>query len=221
MEDKEIENMLSAYHIKPDETWVMKVMQLNMDCIEKIQTQKARAKLKPLVIIKIVAVILGITWILFLSILVYYSLTLSKIFFVVSAGFNIIITTIAIIVYIKHIVLIGQINSSESITGTQEKLAKLQLSTLNVARILFLTLPFYTTWYINKDMFANGSTGIWIFQICMTLLFTYFAIWLYRNISYKNANKKWFRILFNSSEWTSVTKAMEFLKEINDFKKES
>jgi hypothetical protein len=33
-------------------------------------------------------------------------------------------------------------------------------------------------------------------------------------------NKKWFKILFGSPEWTSVIKAMEFMKEIELFKQD-
>jgi hypothetical protein len=41
---------------------------------------------------------------------------------------------------------------------------------------------------------------------------------LYRNISYENAHKKWFKILFNSPEWTSLIKANDYLLEIERFK---
>jgi len=55
------------------------------------------------------------------------------------------ITAIAIVVYIKHIVIIKEINYSDSITDTQEKLAVLQSSTIGIGRILWLQLPFWST----------------------------------------------------------------------------
>jgi len=58
----------------------------------------------------------------------------------------------------------------------------------------------------------------WLIAFPVTLLLALAAIWLYRNISLKNSHRKWFKILFNSREWTSVIKAMEFMKEIEAFK---
>jgi Na+-driven multidrug efflux pump len=115
-------------------------------------------------------------------------------------------------------VLIRQINKSNNITQTQHKLAQLQTSTMHITRILFLQSPFYTTWFLSVDMLAGTSAGLLIFQCCITIFFTLLAIWLYRNIKYENADKKWFKILFSGKEWTSVTAAIAFMQEIEDFK---
>lgn len=218
MEDRSIDSMLQSFNKNEDDSWLMNVMQLNMDCIIALQTQKAKKTLRSLIWFKAVTLILGILWLWFLVFLIMHSPLPEKIFFVVSAGVIALVTAIAVVVYIKHIILIRQINNSASVTDTQLKLAKLQTSTLQIVRILFLQSPFYTTWFLTSDMLSKASTGILIFQICITGLFTFFSIWLYRNISYKNKDKKWFRILFNSPEWTSVNKAMAFIKEIDDFK---
>jgi hypothetical protein len=46
------------------------------------------------------------------------------------------------------------------------------------------------------------------------------GVWLYREISYKNINKKWVKNIIEKSAGNSVTKAMEFLKELEEFKKD-
>ena len=79
-------------------------------------------------------------------------------------------------------------------------------------------MPFYSTWFITPTLLANAGTAWLIVQIVATTLLTFLSIWLYRNISFENANKRWFRILFGNSEWTGVTKAIAFIKEIDDFK---
>jgi hypothetical protein len=218
MEDGSLENMLQSFKEKDNDTWLMNVMQLNMDCIITMQTQKAKSKLTAVAVIKVLGILLGLLWVWLLGSLAIAAYTVGNIFFMVSAGAVMFISIIAIIVYIKHLVLIAQIKESDSITYTQRKLAELQTSTLKITRILFLQMPFYSTWFITPTLLANAGTAWLIVQIVATTLLTFLSIWLYRNISFENANKRWFRILFGNSEWTGVTKAIAFIKEIDDFK---
>lgn len=223
MNDLELQAIWQSYDKKLEEARLLNLQSwvLNLQCFEALQKQKAVSKLKGLINLKAFIAFLGIIWVAFLSFLVYHSLELSKIFFVVSVSAIIVINIIAIVVYITHIVWLKQINNSDNIVSTQQKLARLQTSTMWITRILFLQTPFHTTWFISVRMFAHASIAAWVIQICVTLFFTWVAIWLYRNISYKNMHKKWFKILFGTSEWTSVVKAINFIKEIEDFKKDS
>ncbi len=222
MEDFELQNIWKEYDRKLEESRILNMQSwaLNMKCFETLQYQKATSKLKGLITFKIIAVILGIVWVLFLGLLIYHSLTYSKIFFVVSVSVIAVTTSAAIIVYLKHIVWIKEIDNSNTIIETQEKLAKLQSSTLHIVRILFLQTPFYTSWWFTPAMVTGGDKSFWLISFPVFILFCLATIWLYRNISIKNADKKWFKILFNTPEWTSVVKAMGFIKEIDDFKNE-
>ena len=218
MDDITLKEMWAGYDKKLE-----KSLALNHRLIIEIQTQKARTALRPLKAIKIIAVVLGILWSLLLSVLVCLALsamTYYRHFFIISALAVIIITVVAVIVYIRQIVLIQQIDNSMHVVETQRKLASLQSSTINIARILFLSAPFYTTFYINKSMFEHGTIGLWVLQLTVTTVFTIMSIWIYRNARMENADKRWFKFIFGSSEWTSVTKAMNFLKEIDAYEKE-
>ncbi|MGN6531286.1 MAG: hypothetical protein ACTHK0_06005, partial [Ginsengibacter sp.] len=111
---------------------------------------------------KIVAVILGIVWILFLGYLVYDSMQMTKIFFVISAAAILIFTLVAIGVYLHHIYLISKINNSENVLKTQETISRLQLSTLQITRILFLQAPFYCTFWWNMEMIKGSPLSFWL-----------------------------------------------------------
>ena len=218
MDDISLKQMWAAYDQKLE-----KSLALNQRLITEIQTQKVKTVLRPLKVLKIVTVILGIIWALFLSVLVVLtimSMTLYSLFFIISALAVIIITVTATVVYIKQVALIQQIDNDSNVLDTQKKLVHLQLSTINIARILFLSGPFYTTFYFNKDMFENGSIGMWVFQLTITFAFSALAIWLYRNVKMENADKPWFKTIFGTSEWTSLTKAQHFLREIEAYEKE-
>lgn len=222
MNDTQLNDILEVYNHKIEEAKTLNLQSwvLNLQCFETLQKQKAKSKLKSLINFKIVAIVLGILWMLFLGDLFFHSLEMSRIFFLISCGAIMIFTIIAIAVYLYHIILIDKINNSENVVQTQESIARLQLSTINVTRILFLQTPFYCTFWWSVPMIKSSPLSYWLISFPIALLLTFVAIWLYKNISIRNANKRWFGILFNSPEWTNLVKANIFLEEINSFKKE-
>lgn len=222
MTDIELQKIWSSYDQKLEEARLLNMQSwvLNMQCYEALQSQKAKSKLKSLLAIKWVAVFFGILWILFVGFLVYHSFSMSRIVFVICGIANMIITLVAIALYIQQIIYIRQIDNSETVVEVQRKIASLRLSTLNAPRVLFLSLPLYSAFYISKEMLEHAG-ALWLtIQFGCIAIFIFLAIWLYRNINFKNMDKKWFRLLFSSSEWTSITKAMELLDEIEEFKRE-
>ena len=219
MDDIELKNLWKSYDQKLEEARVLNMQSwvLNLRSFEITQTHRAKSKLKSLQNFKFIAVILGIAWVAFLVFLVYNSLTYQKIFFVISVGMIALFSSLAIIVYIKHIILLKRIDNSENIVDTQEKLATLQTSTINIVRILWLQMPFYTTFFFSPAFFHDIKS--WIISIPITLLFTFLSIWLFRNINQKNTEKKWFKLLLSGPELNSLNKAVSFVKEIDDFRK--
>ena len=101
--------------------------------------------------------------------------------------------------------------------ATQEKLSALKTSTLWVARILFLQLPVWSTFYLHKALFKFDNLFWLIFQAIVTLGLTYLAIWLYINIKPENKDKKWFKLLFEGKEWNPVIKSMELMNDLSNF----
>lgn len=223
MNDIELKDLLQSYNQQLEQSKILNMQSwvLNLKCFEALQQQKAKSKLKSLVNFKLIAVCLGVLWILFLGYIFFHSLKMSNIFFLVSCGAIMIVTAIAIIVYLYHIVLLKKIDTSENVVKTQETIAHLQLSTVNITRILFLQSPFYCTFWWSIPMITNSPISFWLISFPIALLFTFASLWLYKNISIKNTHKKWFKILFNSPEWNWLVKASNFLEEINSFKKEN
>lgn len=221
MEPNELKQLWQTYDQKLDRS-----LAINMHCLEAIQAQKARSKVTGLLWVKILAVVAGLAWVGFLGSLLWVtlqafthqSLTIGNVSFLVSISMIILITLAGIALYIRHIIWIGQINASETIVDMQQKTTSLQVSTLQVSRIMFLQMPFYVTWNLQSDWVAHPNFLFWLVYVPLVVLFTWLAIWLYQNISYRNVDKKWFRLLFDSPEWTSPAKALAFLKEIEDFR---
>ena len=212
MEDITLKNIWKAQDEKLD-----RAMKLNLFVLDSMQKQKAASKLNGLARLKLVAVILGILWSLFLGILVYGN-QLQNIYFTVSVGMILLITIAAIAIYIKHIVLIKEIDYSQSITDTQKKLAKLQASTFN-NRFILLQTPFYTTWFWSTEMIQASVIKFCLIAVPITLLFTVLTIWLYKNLTPLQMHKKWVNYLLkNDPEQVPVIQAQKFLNEIEESK---
>jgi hypothetical protein len=213
MEDITLKNLWKAQDEKLDRT-----MKINMYLLESLQKYKAESKLSSLARFKTWAVVLGVIWVLFLAVLIYGN-QLQNIYFTVSVSIILLFNIAAVVVYIKHIALIRQMDYSQSITDTQKKLSKLQASTFNT-RFLLLQTPFYTTWFWSTEMITGMGMKFWLISVPISLFFTLLAIWLYRNLVPQNMNKKWVRSLIRSTpEHTSVMEAQDFLNEIEEFKK--
>lgn len=222
MEDIELKNIWQSYDRKIEEARVLNLQSwaLNLSCFETIQTQKVKSKLDPLATFKIWAVALGILWVLFLGVLAYGN-HFENLYFSISVSFIMLFSIIAVVVYIKHIIIIKQINYIENITDTQKKLAQLQVSTIKYTGILWLQMPFHTTWFWHSKWILFSSVKFWLIPFPITLLFTVLAIYLYMNINLENMHKKWVRTLMMAGpEYKSVIKAIDFINEIDAFKKD-
>ena len=215
MDDITLKSLWKVQDEKLDRT-----MKLNLFILDSMQKQKAQSKLKGLARLKLVAVILGILWTLFLGVLVYGN-QLQNIYFTVSVGMIMLITIAAIAIYIKHIVLIKELDYSQSITDTQKKLAKLQASTFN-NRFILLQTPFYTTFFWSTEMIQASVTKFCLIAVPITLLFTLLTLWVYKNLTPLKMHKKWVSFLLkNDPEQVPVIQAQKFLNEIEEFKKAS
>jgi hypothetical protein len=222
MEDVELKNIWQAYDRKIEEARVLNLQSwaLNLRCFETLQVEKAKMKLNALARFKGWVAALGVLWVLFLAMLVYGN-WFSNPYFTISVGIIMLFNIVAVVVYIRHIIIIRQINYSESITATQEKLAGLQFGIIKCTRILMLQMPFYTTWFWHSNWINFGSGSFWLIALPITLLFTLLAIFLYRNISLMNMQKKWLKLLMAAGpEYKSVLEAQAFIREIEDFKKD-
>ncbi len=220
MEDVEIINIWKSYDKKLEEN-----LSLNRTIAEDVIKMKVKSYLASMKPTKIFTVLIGILWVGFGGVIVtnLFVFAFAKVskFFLFSAGIQLILTAIAIVVYLYQLILIYQADINEPILATQNKLARLRSSTLWVARLLFLQLPVWTTFYLTEGMFTNGNTVFYIVQGIITFSFTYIALWLFFNIKYENKDKKWFRLIFEGKEWSPVIKSMNLLSQINDYRSEN
>jgi len=216
MQDTELINLWKSYDKKLDENLLFN--KKNVERITELKVQSLLASMRPL---KVFTIILGIVWVGFVDVLIINMFFVANPFFLISAAVQVLLTKLAIGIYLYQLILIHRVDISEPIVETQEKLARLKSSTLWVARFLFLQLPVWTTFYLNKSMLEDGNIFLYVLQLSVTLSLTYLAVWLFRNIKYDNKDKKWFQFLFSGSEWTPIMKSLQFINDLKAFRNET
>ncbi|MEJ7626241.1 MAG: hypothetical protein WKF35_05225 [Ferruginibacter sp.] len=219
MDEIKMKELWQSSNTKLEE--VLTITRKNAEDITRLKVNHFLSSMKP---IKIFTVLVGLIWVGFGIVILINIITNNflnvSLFFLLSAGIQILLTATALIIYIYQLIVIYQVDMGGSVVATQEKLSVLKSSTIWIARILFLQLPLWTTFYLNESMFSNGQTFLHIIQAIVTFAFAYLAIWLFFNIKYENKDKKWFRLLFEGKEWTPIIKSLELYREIEEFKKE-
>jgi len=219
MEDQTMIELWKSYDKKLEENLILN--RKNTEDITKMKVQSFIASMKPL---KIFTILVGLIWVglvgtVVVNLFVHAFEEVSK-FFLFSATLQLLLTLAAIWIYLYQLVVIHQVDISEPVLATQEKIARLKSSTLWVTRLLLLQLPVWTTFYLNEGMLKNGNIWMYLIQFLVTGSFTYLAIWLFLNIKFENRDKKWFRLIFDGNEWNPVMKSIELLGEIEAWKNE-
>jgi len=214
MEDKDLLNIWKQYDEKLEQ--VLEVNQQLTQEVTQLKVKSTIAKSKP---IKWIAIALGIPWSIFLTSLAVIGILSGNLFFAISFGAIALIMNIVLGSYVYHLVLIYQVNNSDTVMQAQEKLAKLKISSIQVTRIAFLQLPFWTMFWLSTDI-LNSSLLLLSVHVVIFLIFGFASIWLYRNIKLENMNKKWMKVLFSGVEWTPIIQSMDMLEQIEGYKGE-
>lgn len=220
MNEQELKKLWQTTNEKLEENFV--INKKNTDDLKRVKVYSMLGSMKP---IKIFALLIGILWvgmgIIVLSSIYINTFPEANKFFLFSATVQILITAIALILYIYQLTKIYEMEIDAPILQTQKKLAQLQTSTLWSARILLLQLPVWTTFWWNESMLTDWSIVQWVIVLFFTVSFTVLALWLFFNIKYENRNKKWFRLIFTGKEWTPIMKSIELMEQIEDYQTDS
>jgi hypothetical protein len=159
---------------------------------------------------KIFTLVVGILWVGFIDMLLVNLFHIASPFFLVSMGIQVLLTKLAIGVYVYQLVLLHGTDVSEPILATQER----------IARVLFLQFPVWTTFYLSMGMLESSNWWQLAITLGITAVFTWIGVWFFFNIKYENKDKRWFRLIFRGREWTPVMKSRELLGQISEYREE-
>jgi hypothetical protein len=189
----------------------------NLNNLTKRNISHFLSSMKP---IKIFTLLVGILWVFGIG-YVLMKLTINAYqqvspYFLYSAYFQVMLTAAAVILYLFQLSTLYRIDFDKPVIILQKTVINLKISTLNITRILILQLPFWTTFYWNESMFKNGTLPLFILQGAVTISFTYLTIWLFLNLKFENADKWWFKLLFQGKEWEPLMTSIEILNDMEE-----
>jgi len=222
MELEDLKNRWNAFDNKLE-----KSLQLNKQLLNKIKLDKAKNKLRTLLIYKLLE--MGV-----LVYIIYYlvNFTIKNINspqFSVSALLLIFFGVMGYISDIRQISVMIRLRTdkADDITSRQKNLTTLKLLIVNYVKWALLSIPFFPVWIIlvpkiffNYDMYTNSvKTWLWT-NIGLGVIFIPFVLWVFRQLSKKNIDQFWVKNLLDGSGWSRVTDAENFLNEIEKFGKE-
>lgn len=220
MENLDIINLWKTQDAKIEQS-----LAINEKLMLEMLNQKAQSTLKSLRKGKIFGIIAAILYLVVLGIILFYALTnyaTNLNYFIISLGIIFIINIKALYDYIKHLIWANSINYDGNVTAIQQQLTKLQFSIIKHVRIMFLQLPFWTTFYLSSSWFPNQVNWLFIvFQVVLTGSFAFISYWMFKNLTIENIEKKWVNRLISGSGGKQTIKALVFYKEIEQFKTEN
>src|SRR5690606_18482557 len=182
--------------------------------ITRLKVHNLISSMKPL---KLFTILIGVLWVVIIGNAVVnlflFASSATSLFFLFSAAIQVTLTAIALLTYIYQFITIYQVDLTKPILHTQKKLANLQTTTLWVARILFLQLPVWTTFYWNESMLNSGNWLLWIIQCFITLSFAVLAVCLFVNIKFENRSYRLFRLIFVDKVRTPFMESIDLMEE--------
>jgi len=215
MNEEEMKNIWKSYETQLESA--LAVNRANTIEISKLKVSSQLASVKPH---KWFAIGCGAVWCVILFGLFGLSLLHRPYHwpFAMFMGGLSVINAIGVGIYIYHLVLIEQIDSSEDVVSAQTGLARLKASTLNATKILILQMPFC----VSLHLFLAKDAGwlFWAINLSILAAAIVFTLWLFFKIDERNRDEKWFQFLFGDREWNGVTRSIDLLKQIEELELE-
>ncbi|MFN8357909.1 MAG: hypothetical protein U0Y10_25840 [Spirosomataceae bacterium] len=210
-----------------------KSLTLNEQKIEQIQAQKVVSKLRPMLRQRVIECVFHIVAILLLAGFLIKNWDEPPYAF--SAIALLAFYTTTLINALKQINLIKNMDFNKDLATAQSSLVMLQTYIINYVKLTILFIPtflayptiitkvikdYHIQYLADFDIIAKSNGNWWTLQFWMFMVLVPLGVWFYNEVSYKNMDKKWVKNFIQKSSGTRITKALEFLKELQRLKRD-
>lgn len=184
-----------------------------------VQQQKVGSELRPLIRSRVVGIVVGIVWLWLMGFCAY--VVRSQVVMVISFGAFFVCTVIGLAGYIRDVSVIRSISYADSVVETQRKLARMQSTMVRDIRVAWLQIPFWASFFVSDVFIRNSGRAFFLVEVPIFLFFVGVAIFLFLNITVENAQrKKWVAAMVRGAGSRRVARAIELLKELEEFERE-
>jgi hypothetical protein len=214
MSTDEFQQLWKDYDVRLERT-----MSLSRRIFTELQHQKVGSELRPLVRTRVLGIVLGLVW---LPLMVFCGYVVrTQPVMLVSFGVFAACTVIGIAGYIRDVSVILRISYADNVVETQRKLAYLQSSMFRDLRLGWLQLPFWASFFVSNAFIRGSGRMLYFVELPIFLGLVVAAIFLYRSITMENVQKKrWVAAMVRSAGSKRLARAMELLRELEEFERE-
>lgn len=212
---------------KSEEEKLEKNLKLNEEQIGQIQSRKIASKLTPLYRKRLVEFIFHIAAIFLLTVFIFQNF--NELPYALSGTALLVFYFTTLANAYKQIKLIKKLDNAMDLATMQSNLIVLQTHIINYAKLAVLFIPSFLAYpvVISKvikdynlkffgefDIIEKSNGNWWTMMIVVSAVMIPLGIWFYYEVSYQNINKPFVKRFIKRSSGTRVTKAMEFLNEL-------
>lgn len=214
MNELELKNIWKAYDKKLES-----LLHINYEQLKTIESERAESKIRSFVRGHLAVMLLGMLWIGLLVFLAWHMR--DNLYFSVSVGCIILFNVFAVAAYLRHIVIVTGIDVAGNVVETQQQLARVNTSYINVGRILLLQTPFYCTWWYTSELVQDAGVLFWTIQAVVVFALTAFVLYLFVKLSPNNKQDHWARRVDGFFGASQLQNAIAFLDKVEQFKQEN
>lgn len=208
-----------------------KSLRLNEQHIELIQTQKVASKLAPLYRKRLIECVFHVAAILLL--IAFVITNRNEIPYALSGLALLAFYTTTLVNAIQQINLIKNMDFNKDLATMQSSLVLLQTHIINYAKLSVLFIPSFLAYpvviskvikdykielFSDFDIIQKSNGNWWTMMVVVSAVLIPLGIWFYRQVSYRNIDKPYVKRFIEKSSGKRVSKALEFLKELQDLK---
>ena len=213
------------------QTWIEqgrkldRVLSLNLQGLKTAQLDKTRSALSRFKAFRFREMLVGIFVLVLLGSYIATRIsvpTLAVPAFVVALSF-----LVPVIANIRQLLLLERISYADPVTTIQRKLEEIKLHYLRSFLFPVLMLPLYMAYvsvtfdlFFGVDILADAYTGFLWANLAVSLLFIVPAVWVLRNLSFKNTDNPIIRAFVHGNGGSQMVAALEFLKTLQEFEDE-
>lgn len=202
-----------------------RILSLNLQGLKAAQLDKTRSALGRFKAFRLFEMLVGILILVPLGSYIADRIsvpTLAIPALIVAASF-----LVPVIANIRQLILLGRIGYADPVTTIQRKLEEIKLHYLRSFRLPVLMLPLYMAYVVlglnllfGWDILAHGDAAFLWGNLVVSLIFVAPAVWILRNLSFKNTHNPVIRALVYGNGGKQMVAALEFLKALQEFEDE-
>ncbi len=220
MEAEELKKILADYDTKLDEKLSLNVASLksiNLEKSEKSTQSILKYRIAEIVVFSLLALFIGN----------YIGSNWNQTHLAISGIIVGVFTLIALSGSIGQVVLLQQIDFAKPIVDIRKKIELVNSHSLLFLKLMFLSTPIWWSYVVvgsdylfNIDLYNNNMDADFVLKYLMVnSLLIIPMVWFLNKLTYKNLNVKWIRKTIGFFVGTKTMKALDFLKDIEEFER--